>query len=233
MFMLPALVKNNFRRGAPTGTPPLQLTPRLGGYGPSIVVHHERANATGPGQPSTAPDPATRIDSTTMTDPGPVAPAQPTLDPSRTWSAPQTQHSFDKSAQVRPCSSQVLDTEEVALPPVLEELTDKVFAPQPAPQSNGAMSATATAPWSTTATAPSTTVTAAETDSGAEDRQGLKCPVSTSNTSYSQAHRTLVTGPSNYPKRPSQPHPLPVSQAEDSKGGRFFRHLLFARTPDQ
>ena len=47
---------------------------------PSIVVHHERTNTTGPGQSSTAPGPATRIDSTTMTDPGPAA-AQSTIDP--------------------------------------------------------------------------------------------------------------------------------------------------------
>ena len=28
----------------------------------------------------------------------------------------------------------------------------------------------------------------------------------------------MVTGPSNYPKRPSRPHHLAVSQTEDSKG---------------
>ena len=101
-----------------------------------------------------------------MTDPGPAAPAQPTLDPSRTWSAPRTQHSLDKSAQVRPCSSHVIDTEEVALPPVLEELPDDVFAPQLSPQPDGAASTTAMAPSSTTATAPSTTDTVPDTDSG-------------------------------------------------------------------
>ena len=82
---------------------------------PSIVVHHEHANIAGPGQPNTTPGLATRINSTTMTYPGPAAPAQQTLDPSRTWSAPLTQHSFDKSAQVRPCSSKVIDAEEVVL----------------------------------------------------------------------------------------------------------------------
>ena len=100
---------------------------------PSIVIHHERPAAVGPGSTSVSPDPASKIHSTTMTDPGLSNPEQPTLDPSRTWSAPRTQHSFDQSAQVRPCSSQVLEAEEVTLPPVLKELTDDVFAPQPAP----------------------------------------------------------------------------------------------------
>ena len=153
-----------------------------------------------------------------MTYPGLSHPAQPALDPPRTWSAPRTQQSFDKSAQVRPCSSQVLDAEEVTLPPVLEELTDDVFAPQPGPRPNVTTSTSATAPSLASATTPSTTDMPPETDSGAEDRQGTKWSVSTSDTSYSQPHRTLVRGPSNYPKRPSQPHPLAVSQAEDSKG---------------
>ena len=169
---------------------------------PSIVVHHKRTSVAEPGQPSMTPGLATRRDSTTMTDPGPAAPAPSALDPSKTWSAPRTQHSFNKSAQVRPCSSQVIDTEEVALPPVLEELPDEVFAPQPAPRSNGATSTTATAPSSTTATAPFTTDTAPDTDSGTEDRRGQKCPVNASDTSYSQEHRADIAGPSNYPKRP-------------------------------
>ena len=167
---------------------------------PSIVVHHERTNIAGPGQPNTTPGLATRIDSTTMTDPGPVAPAQPTLDPSRTWSAQWTQHSFDKSTQVRPCSSQAIEAEEVVLPPVLEEIPDDIFTPQPSPRPDGAASTTATAPSSTTATAPSMTDMAPDTDSGTEARQGQKRAVNTSDTSYSQAHRTTVAGPSNYPK---------------------------------
>ena len=170
---------------------------------PSIVVHHERPAAVGPGPSSVAPNPASRINSTTMTDPGLSHPAQPPLDPPRTWSAPRKQQSFDKSAQVRPCSSQVLHAEEVILPLVLEELTDDVFAPQPAPQPNVTTSTSVTAPSLASATAPSTTDTAPETDSGAEDRQGMKRLVSTSDTSYSQAHHTLARGPYNYPKRPS------------------------------
>ena len=138
---------------------------------PSIVVHHERTNIAGPGRPNTTPGFATRIDSTTMTNPGPVAPAQPTLDPLRTWSALRTQHSFDKSAQVHPCSSQVIDADEIALPPVLEEIPDNVFTPQPSPRPDGAASTTATANLSTTATNPSTTDVVPDTDSGTEDRQ--------------------------------------------------------------
>ena len=164
-----------------------------------IVIHHERPAAVGPGSTSVNPDPASKIDSTTMTDPRLSNPEQPTLNPSRTWSAPRTQHLFDQSAQVRPCSSQVLEAKEVTLPPVLEELTDDVFARQPAPWPNRTTSTPATAPSLTSATAPSTTDTTPETDSGAEDRQGMKRQVSTSDTSYSQAHRTLVRGPSNYP----------------------------------
>ena len=125
---------------------------------PSIVVHHERSAAAGPGSASATPEPASKIDSTTMTDPGLSAPAPLTLDPSRTWPAPPTQQSFDQSAQVRPCSSQVLEAEEVALPPVLEELTDDVFAPQPSPtpqpssQPSRTTSTSTTTPSSTSAT---------------------------------------------------------------------------------
>ena len=152
---------------------------------PSIVVHHELTNAVSSEQPSTIPRPAARINSTTMTDPGPVAPAQPTLEPSRTRSAPRTQLSFDKSAQVCPCSSQVIEPEEIVLPPVLEELPDDIFTPLPSPQPGGATSTTATAPSSTTDTVPSMTDTAPDTDGGAEDCQRRKRTVNTSDTSYS------------------------------------------------
>ena len=191
---------------------------------PSIVVHHERSAAAGHGSASATQEPASKIDSTTMTDPGLSAPAPQTLDPSKTWPAPRRQQSFDQSAQVRPCSSQVLEAKEVALPPVLEELTDDVFATQPSPvpqpssRPSRTMSISTTTPSWTSATAPPTTDTTPETDSGAEDHQGMKRPVSTSNTSYSQAHRTLVRGPSNYPKQPSRPHPLAVGPTEDSRG---------------
>ena len=148
-----------------------------------------------------------------MTDPDPVAPAQPTLDPSRTWSAPRTQLSFDKSAQVRPCSSQVIEPEEIILPPVLEELPDDIFTPVPSPRPGGAVSTTAMAPLSTTDTVPSTTYTAPDTDGGADDHQGRKRTVNTYDTSYSQVHRTAIVGPSNYPKQPNRPHPLAVSRA--------------------
>ena len=121
---------------------------------------------------------------------------------------------------MRLCSSQVLNTGEVALPPVLEELPDDVFASQLAPRSNGSASATATAPSSTTATLPSTTDTAPDTDSGAKDHQGLKRPVASSDTSYSQEHRTNNAGPSNYPKRPNRPRAL-ISSEEDEPPPRL------------
>ena len=169
-----------------------------------------------------------------MTEPGLSTPATATRDPPGTWPAPRTQQWFDKSAQVRPCSSQVLEPEEVILPPVLEELEDDVFSPRPSPgpqpppgsqpsptprtssasrvtpvprpspRSHRVLSTSATTPSSTSATAASTTDTTPETDSGTEDRHGRKRSVSTSDTSYSQAHRTLVRGPSNYLKRPER-----------------------------
>ena len=231
----PSLRKKSTSAAVPQPAPCLFSQHRdLEDIAPSIVVHHERPAAEGSGSVSITPEPASKIDSTTMTDPGLSNSAPPILDPPRTWSAPWTQQSFDQSAQVRPCSSQVLEAEEVTLPPVLEELTDDVFAPQPAAQPNRTRSTSATAPSLTSATAPSTKDTTLETNSGAEDRQGMKRPVSTSDTSYSQAHRTLVRGPSNYPKQPRRPHPLAVSKPRTVKvrsGGRFFGHLLFARTP--
>ena len=149
-----------------------------------------------------------------ITDPDPVAPAKPHPGPSRTWPTRRKQFSFDKSAQVRPCSSQVIEPEESVLPPVLEELRDDVFTPSPSSQPSRAASTTATAP-STTDTVPSTTDTAPDTDSGAEDRRGQKRAVVTSDTSYSQEHRTAGTGPSNYPKRPNHPHTLTSSEEDE------------------
>ena len=181
---------------------------------PSIVVHHERTSIVSPEQPSMVRHSAARIDSTTMTDPGPAATSKSHPGPSRTWSAPRTQLSFDKSAQVRPCSSQVVEPEESVLPPVLEELKDDVFMPSPSSQSSRAASTTATAP-STTDTVPSATDTLPNTDSGAEDRKGQKQAVATSDTSYSQEHRTAGAGPSNYPKRPNWPCTLTSSEEDE------------------
>ena len=100
---------------------------------PSIVVHHQRSTTGEPGFATNTTEPTPKIDSTTMTEPAVAIPTTPTRDPSGAWTAPRTQQSFDKSAQVRPCSSQVLKPEEVLLPPVLEELEDDVFSPQPSP----------------------------------------------------------------------------------------------------
>ena len=222
------------------------LAPRLfsrhrdvGDMAPSIVVHHERSAAAGPGSASVTPEPVPKIDSTTMIDPGVSTPTTPNRAPSGTWPAPRMQQSFNQSAQVRPCSSQVLEAEEVTHPPVLEELTDDVFVPQPSsapptsppqpsppqsppPQPSPRPSRTSptstTTPSSTSATASSATDTTPETDSGAEDRHGMKRPVSTSDSSDSQAHRTLVRGPSKYPKRLGRSHPLVVIPPEDQRG---------------
>ena len=81
-----------------------------------------------------------------MTDPDPVAPAKSPPGPSRTWPAPRTQFSFDKNAQVHPCSSQVVEPKESVLPLVLEELRDDVFTPSPSSQPSRAVSTTAVAP---------------------------------------------------------------------------------------
>ena len=215
---------------------------------PSIVVHHEHSTAVEPGAAAAASESTPKTDSTKMTEPGLSTPATPTRDPSGPWPAPRTQQSFNKSAQVRPCSSQVLEPEEVLLPPVLEELEDDVFSPQPspgphpppAPQPSPAPRPSPTSraapvprhslrssrtpptsmmtPSSTSVTAASTTDTTPETDSGTEDRHGRKRPVSTSDTSYSQAHRTLVSGPSNYPKRPGRARSPGDVHMEDPRG---------------
>ena len=84
-----------------------------------------------------------------ITDPDLVAPAKPHPGPLRMWPTPRKQFSFDKSAQVRPCSSQVIEPEESVLPPVLEELRDDVFTPSPSSQPSRAASTTATAPSTT------------------------------------------------------------------------------------
>ena len=181
---------------------------------PSIVMHHERTSVVGPEQPGAIRHSAARVESTTTTDPDQVAPTKPALGPSRMWSAPRMQFSFNKSAQVHPYSSQVIELEESVLPPVLEELRDDVFTPSPSPQPSRAASTTATAP-STTDTVPSTTDTAPDTDSGAEDRRGQKRAVATSDTSYSQEHRIAGTGPSSYPKRPNRPHTLTSSEEDE------------------
>ena len=105
---------------------------------------------------------------------------------------PRSQTLFDKSAQVRPCSSQVW--EESQLPVVSEASQDDIFAPlTPTPPRN-----------STTATAPSTTDTA-PFQADLDDLRGQKGDLPASDTSYSRTHRTTTTSPSNYPKRPNRP----------------------------
>ena len=148
-------------------------------------------SVVGPEQPGTIRHSTARVDSTTITDPDPAAPAKPALGPSRTWSALRTQFSFDKSAQVRLYSSHVIEPEESVLPPVLEEWRADVFTPSPSPRPSRAASTTATAP-STTDTVTSMTDTAPDTDSEAKDHRRQKRAVATSDTSYSQEHRTTA-----------------------------------------
>ena len=198
---------------------------------PSIVVHQERSGHSEPGPAGATSKSALRTDSTTMTDPGASTPSSPGQERSGTWPAPKTQKSFDKSAQVRSCSIQVLDTEEITLPLVREELVDDVFAPaspttsRPAPRPSRPSSSTATAPSSTTATAPSESGTATGADSGAEEQRGMdlltrsqrgqKRGDASSDTSYSKEHRTASAAPSNYPKRPHRPNFVDSSEEEE------------------
>ena len=102
---------------------------------PSIVVHHEHSTAGEPGSATNTKESTPKIDSTTMTEPTVSTPTTPPHDPSRNWPAPRTKQSFDKSAQVCPCSSQVLESEEVTLPPVAEDVEDDVFSPRLSPGS--------------------------------------------------------------------------------------------------
>ena len=146
---------------------------------PSIVVHHEHSTSVGPRSDNSTHKLMPKVDSTTMTDPGVSTPSTLAPGPPGAWPAPRTQRSFDQSALVRPCSSQVLDAEESTLPPVLEELYDEVFVsqpvsssqpaspPHPSPQTSRPSSTTAATPSSTTTTAPSATDTTTEADSGA------------------------------------------------------------------
>ena len=180
---------------------------------PSIVVHHEHTSVVNPEPPSTAQPPSSRNDSATMTTPDLALPSESQPGPSRAWTAPQTQFSFDKSALERPCSSQGI--EESVLPPVCEELEDDVFTPSPSAPSHRASSTTVTAP-SATDTAPSTTETAPDTDSGSNDHRGQKRAEALSDTSYSQEHRAMGTGPSNYPKRPHRLRTLTSSEEDES-----------------
>ena len=184
-----------------------------------------------PGPAGTTSKPALKTDSTTMTDPGVSTPSSPGQDRPGTWPAPRTQKSFDQSAQVHPCSSQILDDEEVTLPQVQEELVNDVFAPSPpaasrsAPLPSGSSSTTTAAPSSTSANAPSDPGTTTGADSGTEEQQGIKLPAgstrghkrkdASSDTSYSQEHRTASAAPSNYPKRPNRPHFVDSSEEEE------------------
>ena len=172
-----------------------------------------------------------KADSTTLTDPAASAPPSPSQNQSKTWPAPRTQKSFDQSAQVRPCSSQVLENEEISLPPVQEELVDDVFAPSPAVSAQAAIppsrssSTSAIASSSASAPAPSEPGLTTGTDSAAEAQPGVRQSTrsnpgckrkdASSDTSYSQGHRTASAAPSNYPKRPNRQHFVDSSEEEE------------------
>ena len=146
---------------------------------PSIVVHHKRVSQSEPGPTGVTSKSTLKTDSTTMTDPAISTPPSPGQDRSRAWPAPRTQKSFDQSAQVRPCSSQVLENEEITLPPVQEELVDDVFVSSPTATARAAMppsgssSTSAGAPSSTSAHVPSEPGLTTGTDSEAEEQSGV------------------------------------------------------------
>ena len=146
---------------------------------PSIVVHHERVNQSEPGPTGVTSKSTLKTDSTTMTDPAVSTPPSPGQDQSGAWPAPRTQKSFDQSAQVRPCSSQVLENEEVTLPPVQEELVDDVFVSSPTAPAraaippSGSSSTSAGAPSSMSTHVPSEPGLTTGTDSEAEEQSGV------------------------------------------------------------
>ena len=121
---------------------------------------------------------------------------------------------------MHPCSSQVI--EESVLPPVCEKLQDDVFTPSPSAQPGRASLTTVTAPLATDTTL-WTTDTALDTNSRPNDPQGQKRAVSLSSTSYSQEHRAVVPGPSNYHKPPNRPFTM-TSSEEDELPPRPRRH---------
>ena len=163
-----------------------------------------------------------------MTTPHLALPSESQPGPSRAWTAQRTQLSFDKSALVHPCSIQVI--EESVLLPVCEELKDDDFTPSPSAPSHRASSTMVTAP-SATDTAPSTTETAPDTDSGPNDHRGQKRAEASSDTSYSQEHRAMGTGPSNYPKRPHRLRTLTSSKEDEPPPRPVSGYRLLARSP--
>ena len=168
---------------------------------PSIVVHHEHTKVVSqPDLSGSTHRSLPQTDSTTMTTPDVSTTPAPSSAVPKSLETPRSQTSFDQSAQVRPCSSRAWD--ENTFPPVLDTSQDDVFAPlPPVPRDT-----------STTATSLSTNDTA-PSEPSYEDPQGQK-RVPSSDTSYSQVHRTSTAGPSNYPKRPTRPR-LPSSSDED------------------
>ena len=67
---------------------------------PSIIVHHEHTSVINPEPLGMAQPLSSRNDSATMTTPDLAFPPESPPGPSRAWTAPRTQLSFDKSALV-------------------------------------------------------------------------------------------------------------------------------------
>ena len=101
--------KSKSAAGPPPAPRPFSHYQDSDNLAPSIVVHHEHTNVVSPDISGVAHHSSSRTDSATMTAPDLTATSTPHPDPLRSWAAPQTQFPFDKSAQVRPFSSQVLE----------------------------------------------------------------------------------------------------------------------------
>ena len=172
---------------------------------PSIVVHHEHTNIVGPDMSGVAHLSSSRTDSATMTAPDLTSASTTHPNPSRSWAAPRTQFPFDKSPQVLHCSGLVL--EESALPLVSEVSRDSVFTSSP-PEPPGRASLTMVTAPLTTNPIPSTKDTTPNTDGGPGGLQRQKQATPSSDTSYSQEHRAIILGPSNYSKRHLRRHLL-------------------------
>ena len=146
------------QRRIPNVTNDASLTPRsvvhqrdLGEVAPSLVVYHEHTNVVSqPDLSGSTHRSLPHTDSATMTAPDVSTDTVPSPVKPDLLGAPRSQTSFDRSAQIRPCSSRAW--EESTFPPVLEGSHDDVFS-APTPDHHDT-STTATA-MSTTDTVPS------------------------------------------------------------------------------
>ena len=101
--------KSKSAAGPPPAPRPFSRYRDTDDIAPSIVVQHELTNIVGPDMSGVAHHSSSRANSATMTAPDLTAASMPHPDPLQFWTAPRMQFPFDKSAQVRPCGSQVLE----------------------------------------------------------------------------------------------------------------------------